>query len=412
MIEDLLKDVSLFSTLPQSELRHLAATLASCQFAPGDLLLEEGKADGRCYFLVSGMVEIIKALGTTDEHSLGIRDQGALLGEMSLFSKGHAHTASVRALTPVSLLKVTRSDLDALLRRQPQLAYEIIAMTSHRLEQSENLTILDLREKNAQLAQAYQELKAAQAQIIEREKLQRELDIARDIQLSFLPSKLPRLPGYDFGAMMMPARAVGGDLYDFIHLGPQKLGIVVGDVSDKGVPAALIMALTYSLLRAEAFRGGTPGDVLRAINRQLLDLNKLGMFVTMVYGVLDGETGRLTYARAGHPYPLLLDAGGQVVEQPRKTGQVIGLLDHPAIDEGCLELSGGGLLCLFTDGLSEAEVGAGGDQLEREGIAEALAAWRGASAKELCQRLWQKVQEAPGEQKDDFTVVMVRKGVT
>jgi phosphoserine phosphatase RsbU/P len=410
VIEDLLKRIPLFSSLPDSEITYLAATLTSHHFPAGELLLEEGKTDALCFFVVEGRVEVIKALGTPDEHRLGVREPGTLMGEMSLFSLQGAHTASVRALTPVSLLEVTRADLDLLLQRQPGLAYRIVGLISRRLEESENLAILDLREKNTQLAKAYQDLKAAQAQIIEREKIQRELDIARDIQLSFLPQDLPRLPGFEFGALMVPARAVGGDLYDFIPLGEGQIGLVIGDVSDKGIPAALVMALTYSLLRAEAFRGGSPGDVLRAVNRLLLDINQTGMFVTLLYGILDYVSGSFSYARAGHPYPLLLDAGGKRVELPAQTGQAIGLLDAPLIDEGRLVLPDGGVLCLFTDGLSEAPAGPQGEQFESEGVAEALSGWQGAPAQELCRRLWHKVQEVgPGDQGDDFTVVIVQK---
>jgi phosphoserine phosphatase RsbU/P len=361
--------------------------------------------------VLDGSVEIIKALGTSDEHRLGERANGSILGEMSLFSEDHGHTASVRAVTPVSMLEVTREALDDVLRRRPEAAYNIISVLSRRLENAENLTVLDLREKNRQLEIAYKELKAAQAQIIEREKLQHELDIARDIQLSFLPPELPRIPGYQFGAMMIPARSVGGDMYDFFPLEEGKLGMVIGDVSDKGVPASLVMALTYSLMRAEAFRGGTPGDVLRSVNQLMMGMNNMGMFVTLLFAVLDLPSGCLTYARAGHPYPLILDASGQVIEIPRRTGQAVGLLDNPIIDEGTVDLPEGGMLCMFSDGLSEARVGPDHEQFEREGVAAALSQWGSAGAQEICQRLWRIVQEAEhGVQQDDFTVMIVKKG--
>jgi phosphoserine phosphatase RsbU/P len=410
MIEKVLRQVPLFATLPDSEIEYLAGSLIRNDFPASAVLMEEGVKDGLCFLIVDGSVEVIKAMGTSDEHLLGVREAGSLLGEMSLFSLEGAHTASVRALTPVSLLQITRSHLDEILRRQPQIAYEIIRLVSHRLEQAENLTIVDLRKKNAQLAQAYEELRAAQEQIIERERLRRELDIARDIQLSFLPPELPCLAGYQFAAMMVPARSVGGDMYDFIPIGEDQLGIVVGDVSDKGVPAALVMALTYSLLRAEAFRGGSPGDVLRAVNRLLLGMNQSGMFVTILYGVLDRTSGCFTYARAGHPYPLLMEPSGQAVDLPQHTGQIIGLLPEPLIDEGQLTLPEGGVLCLYTDGLSEAPVGPNGDEFEREGVVTALSSAMDAPAQDLCNLLWDKVHEAgPGIQKDDFTVVIIKR---
>ena len=213
---------------------------------------------------------------------------------MSLFSQGGAHTATVRACTTLKALKMTRQDFDALLQRQPSLAYQIVSLLSRRLEESENLTIIDLKEKNRQLTLAYQELKAAQAQIIEKEKLEHELEIARRIQLNILPHELPQHPGFEFGALMIPARAVGGDLYQFIPLNRNRLGIVVGDVSDKGVPSALFMSLVYSLMRAEAAGGSAPAKVLQKVNRYLLEINVEEMYVTLLYGILDFSSGEFS----------------------------------------------------------------------------------------------------------------------
>ena len=112
------------------------------------MLFQEGRSDDKFYILLEGQVEVVKALGSPEERRLGLRGSGNLLGEMSLFSREGCHTASVRAVTQLRLLQVPHTELDALLHRQPQLAYEIIRLLSQRLEESENLTILDLKEKN------------------------------------------------------------------------------------------------------------------------------------------------------------------------------------------------------------------------------------------------------------------------
>jgi len=148
------------------------------------------------------------------------------------------------------------------------------------------LPFRDLQEKNRQLAQAYEELKAAQAQLIEKEKLESELKIAREIQRNILPRSKPQISGLDFGMLIEPMASVGGDFFDYIELDQERVGLVVGDVSDHGVPAAIFMALTYSLLRAEALRATSPGETLRAVNRQLLNMNSSSMFVTVLYGIL------------------------------------------------------------------------------------------------------------------------------
>jgi phosphoserine phosphatase RsbU/P len=177
--------------------------------------------------------------------------------------------------------------------------------------------------------------------------VERELDIARRIQRSILPNAVPLQAGFEMGAKMAPARAVGGDFYDFIPLGEGKLGVVVGDVSDKGVPAALYMALTYSLLRAEARRSVSPAHVLWAVNRQLLEMSVTEMYVTALYGVLKADEGRFDYARAGQPAPLALDSQGQRIPIQMDPGQPLGLLSSPLLDEHSLALSPGEIVHAF-----------------------------------------------------------------
>jgi serine phosphatase RsbU (regulator of sigma subunit) len=306
---------------------------------------------------------------------------------------------------------MTRDDLDALLHRHPRFAYELVGLLSRRLEESENVTILDLREKNRQLTAAYRELQAAQAQIIEKERLDRELEIAQHIQASILPQSLPAHPFLDFGARIVPARLVGGDFYDLFPVGEGCWGIVVGDVCDKGVPAALFMMLTYSLMRAEASRAGSPGEALLAVNRLLLDLNPSGMFVTLLYGVLDAGTCRFAYARAGHPPPLLLDSVGRPVAAPMGIGQPLGLFDVPVLDEQELVIPAGGAALVFSDGLSDALEGEAGDDPWGR-VCSAVTGIPGATAQGICDRLWEEAQATgadPGVQLDDFVLVVVKR---
>jgi serine phosphatase RsbU (regulator of sigma subunit) len=405
-----LSTIPLFASLPADEIRHLEATLSASECPSGKVLFHEGHSDDKFYILLEGQVEVVKSLGRPEERILGMREAGNLLGEMSLFSQDGCHTASVRSLTPLRLLKVTHAELDALLHRQPQLAYEIIRLLSHRLEESENLTILDLKEKNQRLMEAYEELKAAQEQIIEKEKLEKELEISRQIQQSILPETLPDLPGYEFGALMIPARAVGGDFYTFFKLGKDRLGIVVGDVSDKGVPAALFMALSYSLVRAEAVRTGSPVQAIRKVNQHLLQMNSLSMYVTLVYGILDCSNGEFRFARAGHPSPYLLDGEGRLMEVPVLFAQALGLFEDPPIDEQCIHLAPGGTLLLYSDGVTET-MDAQGAEFGFDSLYRSMAGNRSRPAQEICEQLWQDVQAHGGDlpQQDDFTTVVVKR---
>ena len=244
-----------------------------------------------------------------------------------------------------------------------------------------------------QLTLAYQELQAAQAAIIEKEKLEHELQIAAEIQCGILPETLPSFPGLDFGALMIPARQVGGDFYDFIPLTEDRVGIVVGDVCDKGIPAALFMALTYSSVRTEAFRQDSPGNLLRAVNRHLLQVNRTGMFVTLVYGVLDCRSGEFTYARAGHPAPLVLDGSARSVPVPYQRGQPLGLFDDPAVDEQHFTLPPGGTLLVFSDGLSETVESIPETPSLPEFCTSVLQGKR-MDAQEFCDALWRKAAGA------------------
>ena len=164
--QDIIRRVPLLASLPPEEIDYLAVTLHSSEVPAGTLLLQEGARGDRLYIVLDGQVEIFKALATDVERVLALRGPGSFLGEMSLLSDTHQSSASVRANTPLQLLEMTRADFEALLQRQPGLTRNLLQILSTRLSESENVTIRDLQEKNRQLAQAYEELKAAQAQLI------------------------------------------------------------------------------------------------------------------------------------------------------------------------------------------------------------------------------------------------------
>lgn len=409
MKAQLISQVPLFAALPRHEIEHLAATLRPCEFPAETLLFTEGRTGDRFYILLDGEVEIIKALGTDAERLLAVRRASSFIGEMSLFDRRGRHTASVRARTMLHLLEMTRADFDALLHRQPDLAYEMVRVLSLRLDESENLTIRDLLEKNRQLKQAYHDLEAAQAQLIEKEKLEAELNVARTIQRSILPHDRPQLPGFDFGMRIEPMTSVGGDFFDFIPLGDGQLGLAVGDVSGHGVPAAIFMALTFSLLRAEASRARSPREALQAVNRHLLDLNDSGMFVTVLYGILNGVTREFRYARAGHDLPLVMDTQREVLRLEKELGQTLGLFPDPVLDEHSLTLPSGSLLFLYTDGVTEA-TNAAGEFFQAQRLQAVLSADRWVSAQDVCDTVWNALQMYSGVSAphDDVTLVAVR----
>ncbi len=406
----LIKRIPLFAGLGDTELCYLADILSEADIPVGQLLCLEGDPGDRFYAILSGEVEVIKALDTPDERLLTTRGPGEFFGEMSLLDPDGLRTASVRPRTAARLLVMARPDFDALLQHRPALAYEMVRALSLRLRESDNAAIADLRDKNRELAQAYADLKAAQAQIIEKEVLERELCTAHWIQQSILPRELPRLTGFDFGVRMEPARAVGGDLFDFIPLGRDRVGIVIGDVSDKGVPAAIFMALTHSLLRAEATRARSPRRVLERVNRLLSDMNDAGMFVTLLYGVLDRERGDFCYARAGHELPLLFNPDGMVAPAPHGQGAPLGIFDDVALDEKCIPVPPGSAILLYTDGATDI-TGPEGVLFGLERLQTlAQASLNGRAAQAVCDEIWRGLTAYQGTsgQDDDVALVAIR----
>jgi serine phosphatase RsbU (regulator of sigma subunit)/anti-sigma regulatory factor (Ser/Thr protein kinase) len=186
----------------------------------------------------------------------------------------------------------------------------------------------------------------------ERERLEQELRVARVIQQTLLPKSLPELFGWRVDALWQPARAVSGDFYDYIIFPDGKLGLVIGDVTDKGVPAALVMATTRSMLRAAVERYTSPGDILAYVNDLLCPDIPQNMFVTCLYIVLDPVSGHLLFANAGHNLPVHLTTDG--VQELRATGMPLGLMPGMNYEENEAHLSPGDGLLVYSDGLVEA----------------------------------------------------------
>ena len=193
-----------------------------------------------------------------------------------------------------------------------------------------------------------------QRDMLERERLEREFQLAREIQRTFLPHELPQLTGWDLDVRWQTAREVGGDFYDFFELPGGRLGLVIADVADKGMPAALFMTLIRTLVRATIQVVDSPAAVLERVNDILLPDAQQGMFVTIVYAVISLETGQLFYANAGHNPPVLLHTDARQMEILTKGGMALGVQAENHIEERTVLIEPGDSLLLYTDGLTEA----------------------------------------------------------
>jgi serine phosphatase RsbU (regulator of sigma subunit) len=411
MNEKLMNRIPIFSSLPESEIANLRRIMKPVSLSAGMVLFREGEPGRSLYVVVQGHLEVIKSLGTQDERRLGINNPGDCIGEMSLLDPDGKRTASVRTVSQVRLLEMTREDFDGLLLRRPVVAYEIARALSLRLRDADNATIRDLREKNRQLSLAYHQLKTAQAQLIEKERMERELEVARDIQLGILPRTLPEVDHFDFGAQILPARTVGGDFFDFIPLSDGFLGVAIGDVSGKGVPAAIFMSMTKSLLRAEARQAKSPKEALKRLNWHLLEMNDAGMFATVLYGVLNYVSGDLVYARAGHSLPVFCTADGTAKILEKAPGQPLGLFDSPELNDQVVQIIPGSFLLFYTDGVTEA-MSSEREQYGTGRLLEAVSTGRCLSAQQMCLSLLKdlEVHQGSAPHHDDIAIVAIHHG--
>jgi serine phosphatase RsbU (regulator of sigma subunit)/predicted ester cyclase len=243
---------------------------------------------------------------------------------------------------------------------------------------------------------------------IERERIEQELEVARTIQRASLPKEVPTLEGWHIAPYYQPAREVGGDFYDFFKLDDGRLGVVVGDATGKGVPAALVMASTRSVLRAvaQALGSSSPGDVLARVNDSLVTDIPSNMFVTCFYAILDPKSGRLVYANAGHDLPYLYSNGD--AEQLRARGMPLGLMPGMGYEEKEITLQAGDSVLFYSDGLVEAHDPKGemfGFPRLRELVAEH------AEERSLEEKLLEELYSFVGEgweQEDDITLLTLR----
>jgi len=246
-----------------------------------------------------------------------------------------------------------------------------------------------------------------EAEAKQRERIEQELRVASLIQQTLLPKQLPHLPGWEVEAYYHSARAVGGDIYDFIPLRDGRIGLVIGDVTDKGVPAALVMATTRTTLRAMAAQTLDPGEVLARTNETLVEEIPPAMFVTCLYGILSPESGELIYANAGHNLPYVRTSEG--VAELRATGMPLGLLPGMTYEVCKAQIESGETVLLTSDGIVES-FDPNGNMFGFPRLMDLVGKHPGGS--DLISTILEQLDQfrgPDGEQEDDVTMVTIRR---
>src|SRR5205809_6585731 len=248
----------------------------------------------------------------------------------------------------------------------------------------------------------------------EKKRLDHDLEIARDIQRILLPAEAPAINGFQISGINVPARQVSGDYFDYIRVDDERLGVAIADVSGKGVPASLIMAICRSVLRAEAARNPSPADVLRKVNRQLYPDIKEDMFISMAYLVLDHQNDGVTFARAGHDAPLWYQRQSETVTPVKSPGMVVGIDSGNGFDrltvDFAVPLERNDCLVLYTDGVTEA-LNTEGDEFGLDRMMESVRASANDGAQAIVKKIIRDVRDFTGSapQNDDTTLIAIRK---
>lgn len=327
-------------------------------YPPETLLTHQGETEHTFYVIESGCAVVSRQMDDGQEQVLNVLGPRQSFGEMALLDD-NPRLATVKTLTQAIVLEITAERFRALLQTDPDLALHITRRILSNLRKLDQLAIQDLRTKNALLQQAYLDLQAAQLVLIEKKRLEREMELAAEMQRNLLPAVLPRFDDYRFSSYLAPARHVGGDLFDVRTLDDEHVALLIADVADKGMHAALLMAVTRTLFFQEALRSLSPREVVYAVHRGLLSIDGavegygMDAFVTAFYAVLHRPSGRLTYVRAAQDRPLLARPGALPVSLPGD-GRFLGMIEDLTLQEYEVEIRPGDQLLLYSDGVTDA----------------------------------------------------------
>ncbi len=393
--------------LDEDTLQLLRQVAKRVEYPPNTTLCHQGEVEHVFYVVVKGNVAVVRVLESGEERILNMVGRNGYFGEMGLIDDS-PRAANCITLTPTTVLEVTEEAFDSFVKNSPPLANLLLQRILSNARNLDRMYIEDLQKKNEALEQAYARLKAAQARLVEQERLERELELAAQVQRNLLRQLLPQFPDYDFAAYLQPARQVGGDFYDVLEIDDEHVGVLIADVADKGFHAALFMAVTRTLFLQEGRHSLSPAEVALAVHRGMFDVaNSDEVFLTAFYGVLHRPTRRLTYIRAAHERPFLLRPGRDVMALPGG-GRFLGMMPDLSLVEETIELLPGDRLVMFSDGVPDA-VNEADQGYTNQQLAAAIAACGPRPAAEIVKYLVKDVAQWQGNAApfDDLTLLVL-----
>ncbi|RME96962.1 MAG: hypothetical protein D6768_20810 [Chloroflexi bacterium] len=345
--------------LPREDLEVLKDTVVVSNHPAESIICHEGDVEYVLYIIQEGNVAFTKKMEHGDQ-LLGYKSTGEFFGELGVLD--HApRAATVHAISDCTLIEIHEDALDILLARNPSVSRAIMRGITRSMRDTDQITIAklqftneELARANHELAQALEDLRAAQAELLRRERMKRDLEIATQVHKGILPVSFPDIPHFEFAAAARPAREIGGDLYDVININNEQVGLVMADASGKSVQAAIYMAIVKALILSQAQANLSTVEVAHRVHNLLMKVSTAEMFVTVFYANLNYRTRHMSYIRGGHDRPVFYQAASGTTRLLEPPGRFLGLLPNLIVEEDGLTFEPGDVLVCYSDGVTDA----------------------------------------------------------
>ncbi len=394
--------------LPEAELNSLIDAVTIRNYKAGSIICHEGELEHIFYIIQDGQVAFTKKMAE-GEQFLGLKTQGEFFGELGVLDRT-PRAATVEAISNCCLIEIHEDTLDDILSRYPSVARAIMRGLTNSIRDTDRITIAELQLKNDELARTLKNLRAAQAELLQRERLKRDVEIAAEVHRNILPTSFPEVPGFEFAGLARPTREIGGDLYDVVDMGHHQIGIVTADASGKSVQAAIYMTVVRTLFASEATARRTPSETVHRIHDLLMKVSTAEMFVTAFYATLDYTTREMKYIRGGHDPPVYYHAATGQISLLSLPGRFLGLLPDFIVDEDWLTFETGDTLVCYSDGVTDAVRPEDGQMYGLSRLKEKVIKNGHCSAQELVDLIVEDVDNFRNgaEQPDDLTLLVTK----